>query len=66
MNRLDHVVTENLKNYKEQSNEAINSEPTFDTSNFHFYSGTSNPLPVVTVSIQGGNKHRATTVADIT
>ena len=29
MNRLDHVVTDNFKNYKGQSNEAINSEPIF-------------------------------------
>ena len=66
MNRLDHVVTENLKNYKEQSNEAINSEPKFHTSSFDLYSGTRNNLPVATVSLRGGNKHRATTVAGLT
>ena len=64
MNRLDHVVTENLNNYKDQSNEAINSDPKFDTSSLS--SGTSNPLPVVTVFLRGGKKHKATTVAGIT
>ena len=66
MNILDHIVTENLKNNKYQINEAINSDPKFDTSNFNLSSGTSNPLLVVTVSIRGGNKHRATTVAGLT
>ena len=66
MNRLDHVVKDNLKNYKDQSNEAINSEPTFDTSSFNLSSGTRYPLPVVTVSLLGGKKHRATTVAVLT
>ena len=51
MNRLDHLVTENLNNYKYQSNESINSEPKFDTSIFNLSSGTSDPLPVVTVSL---------------
>ena len=54
MNRLDHLVTDKLNNYKDQSNSSINSDPTFDTSNFNLSSGTSNPLPVVTVSIQVG------------
>ena len=61
-----HLVTENLNNYKDQSNEAINSEPTFDNSSFNLSSGTSYPLPVVTVSLRLGKKHRATTVAGIT
>ena len=38
----------------------------FDTSNFNLSSGTSNPLPVVNVSLRGGNKHRATTVDGLT
>ena len=46
---LYDVVIENLNNYKDQSNEAINSELTFDTSSFNLSSGTSDPLPVVTV-----------------
>ena len=49
MNRLDHIVTENLKSYKDQINETINNEPTFDTSNFNLSRGTSDPLPVVNV-----------------
>ena len=65
-NGLDHVVTNNLENNKYQSNEAISSEPNFDTSDFNLSSGTSDPLPVVTASIRGGKKHRSKTVAGLT
>ena len=58
-------MKENLKNYKDQSNEAINSDPKFDNSSFNLYSGTSDPLPVVTVFLRGGNKHRETIVAGL-
>ena len=61
-----HIVTDNLKNYKDQSNEAIKSDPTFDNSSFNLSRGTSDPLPVVTVSLRGGKKHGATIVAGIT
>ena len=63
MNRLDHVATSNLKKNKDQSNEAINNEPTFDTNSFNLSGGTSDPLPLVTVSPKGGKKHRATTIS---
>ena len=66
MNRLDHVVTDNLNNYKYQSNEAIKNEPTFDTINFNLSGGTIDPLPVVTVYLRGGNKHGAMTVSGLT
>ena len=66
INKLDHVVNKNLKTNKDQSNEAIDNELTFDTSNFNLSTGANNPLPVVTVSLQGGKKHRATTVSGIT
>ena len=56
-------MTNNLNNYKDQSNESINSEPAFDTSTLNLSSGTSDPLSVVTVSLLGGKKRRATTVA---
>ena len=59
-------MTENLNNYNNQSNEAINSEPTFGKSSFNLSSGTSDPLPVLTVSLRVVNKHRATTVAGLT
>ena len=59
-------MIDNLNNYKDQNNEAINNYPTFDTSNFNLSSGTSDPLPVVTVSFRGGNKYRATTDASLT
>ena len=65
MNRLDHVVTYNLNNYRYQINEAINSDPTIDTSSFNLSINTSNILPVVAVFLQGGKKHRATTVAGL-
>ena len=64
-NILDQVVTDNLKNNKDQIHKSINSEPACNTSNFNLSSGTSNPLPVVTVSLRGGKKHRATTDAGI-
>ena len=48
-NKPDLVVTNNLQTIKYQLNEAINNEPTFDTNSFNLSSGTSNPLPVVTV-----------------
>ena len=37
----------------------------FDTKIFNWSSGTSNPLPVVTVSLLVGKKHRVTTVAGL-
>ena len=66
MNRLDHIVTDNLNYNKDKLNESINSDPTFDTSNFNLYSGTSEPLTVVTVYLRGGKKHRVTTFSGLT
>ena len=66
MNRLDHLVTDNIRMYKDKINEAIYNEPVFDTSSFNSTRGTIDPLPVVTVTLQGGKKHRASTVACIT
>ena len=65
MNKLDQVVTDNKKTNKDQLNEAIYNEPTFDTSSFNSSSSTRYPLPVVTVTLQGGKKHRATNVAGL-
>ena len=59
-------MTNNLKINKDQINEAINNETVFGTSSFNLSSGTSNPLPVVNVSLQGRNKHIATTVTGLT
>ena len=59
-------MTDNLNNYNDQSNETINSEPTFDHSSFNLSSGTSESLPVVTVSLQGGKINRETIVAGLT
>ena len=58
-------MTDNLNNYNDRSNEAIDNELSFDDSSFNLSSGTIDPLPVVTVSLRGGNKHRATVVAGI-
>ena len=63
---MDYLVTKNLNHYKYNSNEAINSEHTFDTSGFNLSSGTRDLLPVVTDFLLEAKKHRATTVAGIT
>ena len=65
MNKLYHVVTNNLKTTKYQLIEAINNKPTFDNNSFNLSSGTRNPLPVVIVSLQGGKKHRPMTIDGI-
>ena len=66
MNELDHVVTDNIKTNKYQSYYAIYNVLMFDTNSFNLSSGTRHPLPVVTVTLQGSKKHRATTVACLT
>ena len=63
---MDHIGTNNLNTNTDQINEANNNEPTFNNNSFNLSSRTSDPLPLVTVSLQGGNKHRATTISDIT
>ena len=59
-------MTNNIKYYNNQYNDAIDNYPTLDNSSFNLSSGTRYPLPVLTVSLQGGKKHRATVVANIT
>ena len=66
MKKLDHVVNNNLKTTKDQFNEAIEYEPIFDYNSFNLSSDARKPLPVVTVSLIGVKKHRATNVADLT
>ena len=63
---MDKVVTNNLNNYKYQINEAINSDPTFDTSGFNLSINTSYPLPVLTVSLRRRKKHIAKIVSGLT
>ena len=58
MNKLHHKVINNLKTTIDELNEAINNEPTFDTNIFNLSSSNIDPLPVVTVSLRGGKKHR--------
>ena len=65
MNRLDHILTNNIKTNKNQRNDAIKNDPKFYNT-FNLSSGNNDPLTVVTVSLQGGKKKRATTVACLT
>ena len=51
---------------KDQLNDAIYNEPKFDTNSFNLSIRTRDPLPVVTVGLQGVKKHRETTVAGLT
>ena len=53
MNKLDHVVTNNIKTNKNQLNDAIYNEPAFDTSGFNVSSGTRDPSQVVTGTLRG-------------
>ena len=66
MNKLDHAVNNNIKTNKDQLNDAIYNELTFDTNSFNSSSGTSEPLPVVNVTLRVCKKHRATIDAGIT
>ena len=52
---MDHVVSDNIKTNKNQRNDAMKNEPKFDNE-FSLSSGTKDPLPVVTVSLRGGEK----------
>ena len=54
INKLYHVVTDNIKKNKNHHNDAIENEPNFDNK-FIFSSSTKDPLPVVTVSLRGVN-----------
>ena len=48
MNRLNHVVADNIKTNKSQRNGAIENETKFDNK-FNLSSRTKDPLTVVTV-----------------
>ena len=56
----------NIKDYNDQYNDAIDNEPTLDDSSFNLSSGTRDPLPVVTVSFQVVKKHIETVVSGLT
>ena len=64
MNKLDNLVKNNINN-KGRFNYAIEYEPKFDIK-FSWSSGTKDPLPVVTVSLQLIKKHRATIISGTT
>ena len=59
-------MTDNIKDYDDQYNDAIDNEPTLDNISLNLSIGTIDPLPVVTVYLQGGKKHRSTVVAGLT
>ena len=59
-------MTDNINTNKYQNNDNIYNEPMFDTNSYNLYSGTKDPLLVVTVSLLGGKKHIATTVSGLT
>ena len=60
MNKLYNVATNDINN-KYQCNDDIEYEPKFYNT-LSLSSGTKYPLPVVTVILRGGKKHRATTI----
>ena len=62
INTLDHIVTDNTKTNKNQHNEVTKNEQKFDNT-FGLSKNTKDALPVVTVSLRGGKKQRAMTVA---
>ena len=51
INRSDHLVTDNIKDYNDQYNDAIDNELALDNSIFNLSNGTRYPLPVLTVSL---------------
>ena len=64
-NRLDHSVTDNIKN-KDKFNDAIDYEPKFDNKFILSIRLPMETLQVVTVSLREGNKNRATMIDIIT
>ena len=62
---MDHIVTDNINKNKNKRNYAIENDPKFDNT-FNLSSRNKDPLPVVTVSLRGGKKQIATTVASLT
>ena len=66
INKFDHVVTNNTKNSNDQYNDAIDNELTLYNNSLNLFSGARDPLPVVTITLRGGKKHRANIVAGLT
>ena len=58
-------MTDNIKKNKNQHDGIIEYEPKFDNK-FILSSGTKDPLPVVTVSLNRGKKQRATIITSLT
>ena len=59
---MDNELTDIINKDKDQHNDAIGNDPRLDSS-FNLSKGNKEHLPVVTVSLRGGKKHRATTIA---
>ena len=60
---FDPAVTSNVIN-NNQCDDAMEYDPKFDYT-FSLSSGTKEPLPVVTVSLGVGKKHRATIISGL-
>ena len=58
INGLYHIVTDNLNNYKYQSNEAINSESTFDTSNLIYLAVLLTPTSINYLNLRRKETYR--------
>ena len=65
INKLDHVVTNNIKKNNNENNGATEYEPRVNNK-FSLASGSNYPLTVVTVILIGGKKQTATTIAGLT
>ena len=55
-------MTDNINKDKNQQNDVIEYEPNLD-STFSLCSGNKETIPVVTVSLRGGKKKRATIIS---
>ena len=59
-------MTDNINTNKCQLNDTIYNDTAFDNNSFNLYIWNKDPLPVLTVTLQGSKKHRAMTVDGIT
>ena len=64
-NNLDHVVTFNIENNKNQHNYVIEYLPKFGNT-FSLYIGTKDPIQLVTASLRREKKQRITMIAILT
>ena len=65
MNTLDHVVTNNIK-IKDQCNDSIAYDPNFGNKFGLSSNSNMDTLPLVTVTLRGGNKNRVDRISGLT